>query len=45
MDHLTPQQRHKNMSAIHNKDTKPENKPNETKPNVQGVRMAYNNHT
>lgn len=24
MDHLTPQQRHKNMAAIHNKDTKPE---------------------
>jgi hypothetical protein len=22
MDHLTPQQRHKNMAAIHNKDTK-----------------------
>ena len=24
MDHLTPQQRHKNMAAIHNKNTKPE---------------------
>lgn len=24
MDHLTPQQRHKNMAAIHSKDTKPE---------------------
>lgn len=24
MDHLTPQQRSKNMAAIHNKDTKPE---------------------
>ena len=24
MDHLTPQQRHKNMTAIHNKNTKPE---------------------
>ena len=24
MDHLTPQQRHKNMAAIRSKDTKPE---------------------
>ena len=24
MDHLTPQQRSKNMAAIHNKDTQPE---------------------
>ena len=24
MDHITPQQRHKNMAAIHNKNTKPE---------------------
>ena len=24
MDYLTPQQRHKNMAAIHNKNTKPE---------------------
>ena len=24
MDRLTPQQRHKNMAAIHNKNTKPE---------------------
>jgi DNA mismatch endonuclease (patch repair protein) len=24
MDHLTPKQRHKNMAAIHNKNTKPE---------------------
>ena len=24
MDHLTPQQRSKNMAAIHNKNTKPE---------------------
>lgn len=24
MDHLTPQQRHKNMAAIHSKGTKPE---------------------
>ena len=26
MDHLTPQQRSKNMAAIHAKDTKPGNK-------------------